>query len=86
MFPILFSFFSLYMTLKKPESSFDRGRVEGTWSMRVTYVPVLIFKNSRCLILKASPERTELKNSLPTLPQAAGLNHTGEGKSVSQNY
>lgn len=52
--------------------------------MIVTFVPVLIFKNSGCLILKASPERAELKNSLPTPPPAAWLNHTG--KSASQNY
>lgn len=49
-------------------SSLDRGWVKGTWSMIVTFVPVLIFKNSECLILKASPERAELKNSLPTPP------------------
>lgn len=44
--------------------------------MIVTFVPVLIFKNSRCLILKASPAHTELKGCLPT-PPPARLNHTG---------
>lgn len=52
--------------------------------MIVTFVPVLILKNSGCLILKASPECAELKNSLPVPPLAVGLNHTG--KSASQDY
>lgn len=40
------------------------------------FVPVLIFENSRCLILKAGSERAELKSSRP--PSCSwGLNHTG---------
>jgi hypothetical protein len=50
--------------------------------MIVTFVPVLIFKNSRCLILKASPAHTELKGCLPTPPPAEVESHW-EGKSGS---
>lgn len=48
--------------------------------MIVTFVPVLIFKNSGCLILKASPERAELKNLLHTPPPGCGAESHGGGK------
>lgn len=51
--------------------------------MIVTFVPVLIFKNSGWLILKASAERAELKNSPPPLLRAAALNHTQGKESLS---
>lgn len=56
--------------------------MKGTWSIIVAFVPVLIFKNSRCLILKARPEHTELKSRLPAPPPAQAESHW-EGKSGS---
>lgn len=68
---------------RESQIQFAWGPLKGILSLIVTVVPVLIFKNSRCLILKARPEHSELKNLLPSPPPAAGLNHTAGKESLA---